>query len=88
MITSNRGLAGGYNGNVLRAAILRNQEIQTDGVEPVLEVAGKRGISFFRFRKMVTEATYTQFEDRPSFMRWRGWRTATSSLYAGNDRPL
>ena len=32
-----------------------------------LEVAGKRGISFFRFRKMVPEATYTQFEDRPQF---------------------
>jgi F-type H+-transporting ATPase subunit gamma len=67
VITSNRGLAGGYNGNVLRAAILRNQEIQTERVEPVLEVAGKRGISFFRFRKMVPEATYNQFEDRPQF---------------------
>ena len=32
-----------------------------------LEVAGKRGIGFFRFRKMVPEATYTQFEDRPQF---------------------
>src|SRR5271154_3625544 len=65
VLTSNRGLAGGYNGNVLRAAIARNQEIRTEGVEPLLEVAGKRGISFFRFRKMVAEATYTQFEDRP-----------------------
>jgi F-type H+-transporting ATPase subunit gamma len=67
VITSNRGLAGGYNGNVLRAAILRNQELQTEGAEPVLEVAGKRGITFFRFRKIVPEATYTQFEDRPQF---------------------
>jgi F-type H+-transporting ATPase subunit gamma len=60
-------LAGGYNGNVLRAAILRNQEYQTDGIESSFEVAGKRGIGFFRFRKMVPEATYTQFEDRPQF---------------------
>jgi F-type H+-transporting ATPase subunit gamma len=67
VITSNRGLAGGYNGNVLRAAIIRNQENQTDGIETVLEVAGKRGINFFRFRKMVPEVTYTQFEDRPQF---------------------
>jgi F-type H+-transporting ATPase subunit gamma len=65
--TRNRGLAGGYNGNVLRAAILRNQEIQTDGAERSLEVAGKRGINFFRFRKMVPDATFTQFEDRPQF---------------------
>ncbi len=41
VITSNRGLAGGYNGNVLRAAILRNQEIQTDGVEPVARGRGQ-----------------------------------------------
>jgi F-type H+-transporting ATPase subunit gamma len=67
VITSNRGLAGGYNGNILRAAIIRNQEIQTDGAETSLEVAGKRGINFFRFRKMVADATYTQFEDRPQF---------------------
>jgi len=67
VITSNRGLAGGYNGNVLRAAVIRNQEILTEGAETALEVAGKRGISFFRFRKMVPEATYSQFEDRPQF---------------------
>jgi F-type H+-transporting ATPase subunit gamma len=67
VITSNRGLAGGYNVNVLRAAIIRNQENQTEGTETALEVAGKRGIGFFRFRKMVPDATYTQFEDRPQF---------------------
>src|SRR5277367_3644076 len=67
VITSNRGLAGGYNGNVLRASIIRNQENQTEGALTSLEVAGKRGIGFFRFRKMVQEATYTQFEDRPQF---------------------
>ncbi len=67
VITSNRGLAGGYNGNVLRATILRYHENQTDGIETSFEVAGKRGIGFFRFRKLVPDATYTQFEDRPQF---------------------
>jgi len=67
VITSNRGLAGGYNGNVLRATILRHHENQTDGIETSFEVAGKRGIGFFRFRKLVPDATYTQFEDRPQF---------------------
>jgi F-type H+-transporting ATPase subunit gamma len=67
VITSNRGLAGGYNGNVLRATILRHQENQTDGIETSFEVAGKRGIGFFRFRKLVPDATYTHFEDRPQF---------------------
>src|SRR5271163_2386586 len=43
VITSNRGLAGGYNGNVLRATMLRHHENQTDGIETSFEVAGKRG---------------------------------------------
>ncbi len=67
VITSNRGLAGGYNGNVLRVAMVRYQDNQTFGTATALEVAGKRGIGFFRFRKIAAEATYTQFEDRPQF---------------------
>src|SRR5271166_4032111 len=63
VLTSNRGLAGGYNGNVLRVAIARYQDNQTEGIETPLEVAGKRGIGYMRFRKLVPEATYTQFED-------------------------
>src|SRR5580698_3505556 len=67
VLTSNRGLAGAYNGNVLRAANSRLVENQTEGTETLLEVAGKRGINFFRFRKVPTEAAYTQFEDRPQY---------------------
>jgi F-type H+-transporting ATPase subunit gamma len=67
VITSNRGLAGGYNSNVLRAGNVRMQENAEKGVATAVEVAGKRGISYFRFRKIVPDATYTQFEDRPQF---------------------
>jgi F-type H+-transporting ATPase subunit gamma len=67
VLTSNRGLAGGYNGNVLRASMARYQENQTEGSETPLEVAGKRGINYFRFRKIAPEATYTHFEDRPQY---------------------
>jgi F-type H+-transporting ATPase subunit gamma len=67
VITSNRGLAGGYNGNVLRVAVARYQDNQTEGTETTLEVAGKRGISFFRFRKIAADQTYGHFEDRPQF---------------------
>ncbi len=88
MITSNRGLAGGYNGNVLRAAIIRYQDNQTEGAETSLEVAGKRGISFFRFRKMVPDATYTQFEDRPQFHEVEVLADEYIKLYRpGDDRP-
>ena len=67
VLTSNRGLAGGYNGNVLRAAIRAVSGQPDRGDRNVLEVAGKRGINYFRFRKIAPEATYTQFEDRPQY---------------------
>jgi F-type H+-transporting ATPase subunit gamma len=67
VVTSNRGLAGGYNSNVLRAANSRLQELAERGITSAIEVAGKRGISYFRFRKITPDATYTQFEDKPQF---------------------
>jgi F-type H+-transporting ATPase subunit gamma len=67
VLTSNRGLAGAYNGNVLRVANARLLDNQTSGIQTTLEVAGKRGINFFRFRRQPVEATYTQFEDRPQY---------------------
>ena len=67
VLTSNRGLAGGYNGNVIRVASRTLQDYQTDRLETRLEVSGKRGIAFCRFRKIPFDASYLQFEDRPQF---------------------
>ncbi|WP_169979225.1 ATP synthase F1 subunit gamma [Tautonia rosea] len=67
VLTSNRGLAGSYNGNVLRLATRNYEEFQGTGTTPLLEVSGKRGISFLRFRRIAVDTTYTQFEDRPQF---------------------
>lgn len=51
VLTANRGLAGGYNGSVLRASVnfMRDQEAAGKTVE--LYVAGKKGITFFNFTK-------------------------------------
>jgi F-type H+-transporting ATPase subunit gamma len=67
VLTSNRGLAGGYNGNVIRVSTRTLQEYATDRVEPRLEVSGKRGLAFCRFRGIPVDASYLQFEDRPQF---------------------
>ncbi len=67
VITSNRGLAGGYNGNVFRAGTHKYVEEKSAGIEVILEMSGKRGIGFLRFRGIKADATYTQFDDRPQF---------------------
>jgi F-type H+-transporting ATPase subunit gamma len=67
VLTSNRGLAGGYNANVLRVGYRDYQDLQADGQSVQLEVSGKRGIAFLRFRGLTADHTYTQFEDKPQF---------------------
>jgi F-type H+-transporting ATPase subunit gamma len=67
VLAANRGLCAGYNGNVVRLACAHRQELIETVPEVRLEVAGKRGISAFRFRKMQPDESFTHFEDKPSF---------------------
>lgn len=67
VLTSNRGLAGGYNGGILRVAKARLRELKAEGRSVSLEVSGKRGIGFFKFEGVPVDRTYTQFEDKPGF---------------------
>ena len=67
VLTSNRGLCGGYNGSILREAVGRLRQLREAGTPIDLEVSGKRGITFFRFQQIPTGNTYTNFEDKPSF---------------------
>lgn len=67
VLTSNRGLAGGYNGGILRQSMRRLQEFRSAGQTLRLEVAGKRGISYMRFQSEAIEQAYTNFDDRPRF---------------------
>jgi F-type H+-transporting ATPase subunit gamma len=67
VLCSNRGLCGGYNGAILREANQRLRENKAAGITTQLEASGKRSIVYFRFQKVPTERTYTQFEDKPRF---------------------
>ncbi|QDU24004.1 ATP synthase F1 subunit gamma [Urbifossiella limnaea] len=67
VLTSNRGLCGGYNGSILREA---NGEIRrlTAAAAPFdLEVSGKRGQAFFKFQRVPRSREYSHFEDKPTF---------------------
>jgi F-type H+-transporting ATPase subunit gamma len=51
VISSDRGLCGAYNANVLRTAIAHGRKIRGAGVELDLETSGKKAIGFFKFQK-------------------------------------
>jgi F-type H+-transporting ATPase subunit gamma len=67
VITSNRGLAGGYNGNVLRAAVQFIQEQEAQGKTIDLFISGKKAVAFFNFRKRAIAKRYDQFADQPRY---------------------
>jgi F-type H+-transporting ATPase subunit gamma len=79
VLSSNRGLCGGYNTGILREAMGRIREINAQGQTLHLELSGKRAIAYFRFQGIKAEQQYTHFEDKPRWMSWRiaTWRTTS-----------
>jgi len=67
VLTANRGLCGGFNGNLIRAGLGRWEELNQQAPECRLEIAGKRGIGGFKFRGFEADQEFTQFEDKPAF---------------------
>jgi F-type H+-transporting ATPase subunit gamma len=67
VLTGNRGLCGGFNGNLQRAGFQHWQELTSQVPNVRLEVVGKRGIAAFKFRGIPAAATFTQFDDKPRF---------------------
>src|SRR6516162_2483075 len=67
VLSSNRGLCGGYNGSILREAVGRIRQLKSENVELQLELSGKRAISYFRFQGIAAAHAFTQFEDKPRF---------------------
>ena len=67
VVTSDRGLAGSYNANVLKRAEELRRRLEERGLEPVLYVAGKKGVSYFRFRGVPVQASWQGFSEVPPY---------------------
>ena len=67
VLSSNRGLCGGYNGSVIRTALPRIGELNEQTSDVVVDVAGKRGITGLKSRGVEADQTFLQFEDQPKF---------------------
>jgi F-type H+-transporting ATPase subunit gamma len=67
VITSDRGLAGAYNANVLKIAEQHLREIRGRGTEPVLYVVGKKGVGYFRFRGVPMQDSWQGFSEVPPY---------------------
>jgi F-type H+-transporting ATPase subunit gamma len=66
LVTSNRGMAGAFNVNLIREARRLLQRLRADGVEAELHAVGRKGIAFFRFLKEPMAIARTDITDRPT----------------------
>jgi F-type H+-transporting ATPase subunit gamma len=67
ILTSDQGFAGAYNANVLRESARLRQLLRDRGVEPVLYVAGRKGISWHRFRDLELAGSWDGFSAAPRY---------------------
>jgi F-type H+-transporting ATPase subunit gamma len=67
ILTSDQGFAGAYNSNVLREAARLRAALRDRGIEPVLYVAGRKGIGWHRFRELELAGSWSGFSAAPRY---------------------
>ncbi|MGH2596082.1 MAG: F0F1 ATP synthase subunit gamma [Actinomycetota bacterium] len=69
VVTSDRGLAGSYNSNVLKIGEELLASVRRRGLEPVVYVIGKKGVGYFRFRGVPMRGSWQGFSEVPPYAK-------------------
>ncbi len=67
LVTGDRGLAGGFNSQIIRAGVRTAAELGEQGKQTAWYASGRRGVSSIGFRGYELSGTYTGFSDRPAY---------------------
>jgi F-type H+-transporting ATPase subunit gamma len=67
LVTADRGLAGAFNSQILRAGLRTAGEYESDGKDTVFYASGRRGVSSLTFRGREVAGSYTGFTERPAY---------------------
>ncbi|MGA5202055.1 F0F1 ATP synthase subunit gamma [Streptomyces variegatus] len=67
LLTSDRGLAGAFNSNAIKAAEKLTAKLEAEGKEVVSYIVGRRGVAHYNFRERKIAETFTGFTDEPSY---------------------
>jgi F-type H+-transporting ATPase subunit gamma len=81
LITGDRGLAGPFNSQIVRAGNRRAAELRADGKEILWYAVGRRGVSSLEFRQLDLDASWTGFTDRPAFADARAVADGMTAAY-------
>src|SRR4051794_22930177 len=81
-VTADRGLAGAFNSQIIRAANRRRNELRGENKDVLFYAIGRRGVSSLHFRGFDVEGEYTGFTDRPVFSNARDVGQEVVAAYA------
>lgn len=85
LLTSNRGLCGPFNSNLIREARDILDRLEDDGVERDFHVVGSEGIDYFSFRDVEMERTRTDIEDSPTVEDARSMMEPLAEEYVAEE---
>ena len=67
LVTGDRGLAGGFNSQIIRTGVFLSAELAEQGLRSSWYATGRRGVSSLTFRGHELKGSYTGFADRPAY---------------------
>jgi F-type H+-transporting ATPase subunit gamma len=85
LITGDRGLAGSFNSQIIRAGVQLQRQLRGEGKETTFSVVGRRGASTMRFRGEELRGEYVGFTDRPAFADARETADALIASYVDEE---
>ena len=85
LITADRGLAGAFNAQILRAGTAAGREVERDGATPVYYATGRRGTSSLTFRGLEPEGSWVGFTERPAYADAREVAEALMVAYVDGE---
>ncbi|MBF6045922.1 F0F1 ATP synthase subunit gamma [Streptomyces sp. NRRL B-1677] len=67
LVTSDRGLAGGYSSNAIKAAEVLTERLRAEGKDVVTYIVGRKGVAYYGFRERPVAESWTGFTDSPTY---------------------
>jgi F-type H+-transporting ATPase subunit gamma len=85
LVTSDRGLAGAFNGQIIRAGVRAAAEHEHEGQDVEFWASGRRGVGSLNFRKRTPAGAYVGFTDRPAYANARDIASDLIAAYVDGD---
>ena len=85
LVTGDRGLAGAFNSQIVRAGLKAGREHEGDGRGVVFSAVGRRGVSSLNFRGREPKGAFTGFTDRPAYANAREIASELVAAYVDGE---